>query len=116
MEESNAIDALSALAHPGRLSVFRMLVRAGPEGVAAGDIARAQGSPANTLSAQLAILARSGLVRMRREGRSIVYFAHYAGIGDLLDFLMQDCCQGRAEICAPVIARATCCPAQEEAG
>jgi ArsR family transcriptional regulator len=109
MESLTAIDALSALAHPGRLAVFRFLVRAGPEGVAAGEIARAMETPANTMSAQLAILARSGLIGSRRDARSIIYSADYAQITALLGFLMEDCCQGRPEICAPLAAKAACC-------
>jgi DNA-binding transcriptional ArsR family regulator len=107
MESYAAIDALSALAHPGRLDVFRLLVRAGPNGVAAGDIARALNTPANSMSTQLAILARAGLIRSRRESRSILYAAEYPQITALLGFLMEDCCQGRPEICAPIAAMAS---------
>jgi ArsR family transcriptional regulator, arsenate/arsenite/antimonite-responsive transcriptional repressor len=112
MEGPAAVAALSALAHPGRLEVFRLLVRAGPEGVAAGDIARATGSLANTLSANLNLLAGAGLVTSRREGRSIIYAAGYERMRELLAFLMEDCCGGNAEICAPLAAiaeRAACC-------
>ncbi|HEV2363305.1 MAG TPA: metalloregulator ArsR/SmtB family transcription factor [Caulobacteraceae bacterium] len=112
MEMTTATDALSALAHPGRLGVFRLLVRAGPKGLAAGDIARATGSLANTLSANLNILAAAGLVRSRREGRSIIYSAGYERMRALLAFLMEDCCAGSAEICAPlaeIAERAACC-------
>ena len=112
MEETIAIEALSALAHPGRLGVFRLLVRAGPGGVAAGEIARALNTPANTMSTQLAILARTGLIHSRRDSRSIFYSADYAQITALLGFLMEDCCQGRPEVCAPLAAvtsRAACC-------
>lgn len=106
MEDASAIEALSALAHPGRLAVFRLLVRAGPEGVSAGEIARAMDTPANTMSTQLAILARTGLIRSRRDSRSVIYSADYARITALLGFLMEDCCQGRPEICAPIAAKA----------
>jgi len=112
METPNAVAGLSALAHPGRLEVFRLLVRAGPDGMAAGDIARATGSLANTLSANLSLLAGAGLVSSRREGRSIIYRAGYDRMSELLAFLMEDCCSGNREICAPlaVIAeRAACC-------
>lgn len=112
MESSVAVAALSALAHPGRLEVFRLLVRAGAEGAAAGDIARATGSRPNTLSANLNILSAAGLVRSRREGRSIVYTADYTRMADLLGFLVEDCCGGRPEICAGLpetAARAACC-------
>jgi DNA-binding transcriptional ArsR family regulator len=113
MDDSSAIDTLSALAHPGRLAVFRLLVRAGPEGVAAGEIARAMQTPANTMSTQLAILARTGLIRSRRNSRSVVYSADYDRVASLLGFLMEDCCQGRPEVCAPIAAKASCRPAPE---
>ena len=113
MESPSAVAALSALAHPGRLEIFRLLVRAGPEGVAAGEIARATGSLANTLSANLSVLAGAGLVTSRRDGRSIIYAAGYDRMRALLAFLMEDCCGGNPEICAPLTAiaeRAACCP------
>jgi len=112
MDASNAVGALSALAHPARLEVFRLLVRAGPGGMAAGDIARATGSLANTLSTNLSLLAGAGLVASRRDGRSIIYAAGYERMSELLAFLVEDCCAGNAEICAPLAAiaeRATCC-------
>src|SRR5689334_14836631 len=102
METTTAVTALSALAHPGRLEVFRQLVRAGPEGMAAGDIARAVESPASTLSTNLSILAGAGLVSSRRAGRSIIYAADYDGMGALMAFLLEDCCGGRSEICRPL--------------
>jgi len=108
METDNAIEALSALAHPGRLAVFRLLVQAGSDGMAAGDVARSLDTPANTMSTQLAILTRAGLIRSRRESRSIIYLADYARITGLLGFLMEDCCQGRPEICAPIGELAAC--------
>ncbi|HWE47047.1 MAG TPA: metalloregulator ArsR/SmtB family transcription factor [Caulobacteraceae bacterium] len=111
---NTAIEALAALAHPGRLAVFRHLVRAGPTGVAAGEIARSFDTPANTMSTQLAILARAGLINSRRESRSILYAADYDRIGALIGFLMEDCCQGRPEICAPIAAKAACCAAPQE--
>lgn len=102
METSSAVSALSALAHPGRLDVYRLLVRAGEAGMAAGEIARATGSLPNTLSANLNILSGAGLVRSRRDGRLIIYTAAYDRMRDLLGFLMEDCCSGNPEICGPV--------------
>lgn len=96
-----AIRRLSAIAQEGRLAAFRLLVRAGPEGMAAGDIARTLGVAANTLSAQLLVLSNAGLVRARREGRSIVYAVEFPAMRDLLVYLMRDCCAGRPEMCAP---------------
>jgi len=107
METNTAVDALSALAHPGRLAVFRLLVRAGPDGLPAGDIARAVGSLANTLSANLKVLAAAGLVRARRQGRSILYRADYEAMSELLVFLMEDCCAGDPRICGPLAAAPT---------
>ena len=104
METPAAVTALSALAHEGRMDVFRLLVRAGPEGMAAGEIARATGALSNTLSTNLAILSRAGLVASRRDGRSIIYAAAYERMRDLLAFLMEDCCAGKPEVCAPLAA------------
>ena len=113
MDSPAAVDALAALAHPGRLEVFRLLVRAGPEGMAAGEIARATGSRANTLSTNLGILAAAGLAASRREGRSVIYSAGYEAMRELLAFLMEDCCAGQPEICAPLISVASqACGAQ----
>lgn len=102
MESPAAVTSLSALAHSSRLEIFRLLVRAGPQGMAAGEIARATGSLANTLSANLNILAAAGLAGARRDGRSIIYTADYDRMRDLLSFLMEDCCGGQPEICAPL--------------
>ncbi len=112
MEIKDALGKLSALSQENRLAVFRLLVKAGHDGLAAGEIARALGVPANTLSAQLALLAQSGLVEGTRAGRSIVYTARFDAISDLIVFLMEDCCQGRADVCTPVLdaaTKATCC-------
>lgn len=108
MESNEAIRALGALAQEGRLAAFRLLVRAGREGMAAGDIARAMGAPANTLSAQLAVLSHAGLVQSRRDGRLVIYSAAYEAVGALLVYLMQDCCAGRAEVCAPIAEAIRC--------
>lgn len=104
MEKTDAIAALGALAHDARLDVFRLLVRAGPDGMAAGEIARTTGAVLSTLSANLAVLTRAGLIASRRDGRSMIYTAGYDQMRDLLGFLMQDCCAGKPEICAPLMA------------
>lgn len=112
MEQQTATRRLSALAQDSRLAVFRLLVKAGRDGLAAGEIARTLDVAANTLSAQLTILGDAGLVRSRREGRSIIYSADYDGMSELLVYLMEDCCQGRPEVCSPLAAaasRAACC-------
>jgi len=118
MEVTLAIKRLSALAQDSRLQVFRLLVKAGPNGVAAGEIARSLSVTPNTLSAQLNVLSNAGLVSSRRDGRSIIYAADYDAMGGLLVYLTEDCCQGRPEVCAPLAqaaARAACCEQSQEA-
>jgi DNA-binding transcriptional ArsR family regulator len=114
MEASEAVKRLSALAQEARLELFRLLVKAGPEGLAAGEIARRLEAAANTTSAQLLLLSNAGLIRARRDGRSIIYSVDYPAMRDLLVFLTEDCCGGRAEICAPLatIAERRCQPAK----
>lgn len=102
MQSREAVAALSALAHEGRVAIFRALVQAGPDGLAAGAVSRAVGIAPNTLTASLTILGHAGLVRSRRDGRSIIYAAEFGRMGDLLGFLVDDCCGGRPEICAPL--------------
>ena len=119
MEIKPAADCLSALAHEGRLQVFRLLVQAGVLGLPAGEIARRLDVLPNSLSANLNVLSHAGLVRSRRQGRSIIYAAEYDRMRDLLGFLVQDCCGGSPEICAPLVdvLRTACCapPSQEKA-
>ena len=104
MDIDSASKALSALAQHGRLSVFRLLVRSGADGLAAGEIARTLNVPHNTLSSRLSILANAGLVRSRRAGRSIIYTVEFETMRGLLIFLMEDCCQGNPQLCAPLLA------------
>jgi DNA-binding transcriptional ArsR family regulator len=108
MDKTQALSALSALGHDGRLDVFRLLVKAGSEGMLAGEIAVARGIRPNTLSASLTILHHAGLVTNRREGRGIRYFADMEGMRGLLGFLMEDCCGGKPELCQPVLDRLAC--------
>ena len=112
MDTDSIVRALSALAQPTRLSVFRMLMRAGLNGLPAGAIAEAAGVPSNTMSAHLAILSRAGLVTSQRQSRSIIYTVCLGEIRDVLSFLVDDCCGGHPEICAPLvtIADRSCCP------
>jgi ArsR family transcriptional regulator len=116
MELKSAAVCLSALAHEGRLQVFRLLVQAGVMGLPAGDIARRLEVLPNSLSANLNVLAHAGLVRSRRQGRSIIYTAEYDRMRDLLGFLVQDCCGGSPEICAPLadVLQAACCAPQPQ--
>jgi DNA-binding transcriptional ArsR family regulator len=109
MESETAITALGALAQATRLDSFRLLVRHEPAGLAAGEIARLLQVPQNTMSAHLATLARAGLVTSERRSRSIVYRADLDGLRALTLFLVKDCCAGKLELCAPLIAELTPC-------
>jgi DNA-binding transcriptional ArsR family regulator len=99
MSAPHALAALAALGQTTRLEIFRLLMRAEPGGLPAGSIADTIGCPHNTLSSHLSILARSGLVRGTREGRSIIYRADVEGIRTLVGFLVTDCCDGHPELC-----------------
>ncbi|WP_062732571.1 ArsR/SmtB family transcription factor [Sphingobium abikonense] len=107
MDTESAISALGALAQGTRLDAFRLLVRHEPAGMAAGDIARQLDVPQNSLSSHLGILARAGLVRAERHSRFIIYRADLDRMRALALFLLQDCCAGRTELCAPLIAELT---------
>ena len=112
MEITSAVASLAALAHEGRLTAFRLLVQAGDGGLAAGELARRLEVLPNTLSTNLGILAQAGLVTSQREGRSIIYRAQYEAMGELLAYLVEDCCAGSPEICAPLARLASgCCAA-----
>lgn len=99
MESKVAVGALAALAQDSRLEVYRLLVQAGPEGMAASDIAQALAIPANTLSFHLKTLSHAGLVHSRQESRFIYYSANYEQMSALLGFLTENCCGGRS--CVP---------------
>ena len=111
MEINSAVQALSALGQESRLRVFRLLIRRGPKGTPAGDIAEQLKIPANTMSAHLAVLSRAGLVASRKQGRSVIYSVDVAGTRKLLAFLVEDCCRGNPKVCQPLIASALagCC-------
>jgi len=108
MDESKAIDALAALANETRLAAFRLLLRDAPGELAAGDIASRLGIVQNTMSNHLAVLARTGLISARKEGRNVLYRAEPAAMRTLLAWLMEDCCQGDSEICAPLLDLVSC--------
>lgn len=108
MDEPRALDAFAALSQSTRLQAFRLLIQAGSAGMPAGDIGAALSVRQNTMSANLAVLARAGLIRSRREGRVIRYFADLDGMRGLLAFLMEDCCGGGADLCRPVIDELVC--------
>jgi DNA-binding transcriptional ArsR family regulator len=99
MKTHDALPALSALAHEHRLAIYRLLVQAGPEGMAAGQIADAMAMAPSSLSFHLAHLKRAGLIVRRRESRSLIYAADFAQMNALVGFLTENCCGGRS--CAP---------------
>jgi ArsR family transcriptional regulator, arsenate/arsenite/antimonite-responsive transcriptional repressor len=110
MDKTGVVDILSCLAQATRLEVFRLLVAAEPDGLAAGEIAQALGVPHNTLSNHLAILTRAELVWGERRSRSIIYRASLATLSQALTYLVKDCCGGHPEICTPLVSGlAPCC-------
>jgi len=109
MESETAILALAALAQSTRMDVFRLLVKHEPEGLAAGDIAKALAVPQNTMSSHLGVLSRAGLASAQRFSRSIVYRADLARFQQVMLFMLRDCCDGRPEICAPLVENLTPC-------
>ncbi|MGX5637593.1 ArsR/SmtB family transcription factor [Brevundimonas diminuta ATCC 11568] len=111
METEASILALAALAQSTRLETFRLLVRHEPAGLPAGDISKHLAVPANTLSSHLGVLTRAGLIKSERRSRSIIYRADLDRFQDLVLFLLKDCCEGRADLCEPLLAElAPCCP------
>ncbi|MEW6563375.1 MAG: metalloregulator ArsR/SmtB family transcription factor [Pseudomonadota bacterium] len=101
MKTAKAVTALAALAQPTRLEIFRLLVKAGPEGLAVGAIAETVGAPGSTLSFHLKTLAQAKLLTMRQEGRFIYYSADFKAIFGLVDYLTENCCGSDASACAP---------------
>jgi len=115
MESEKAILALAALAQSTRLDVFRLLVKHEPDGLAAGDIAKTLAVPQNTMSSHLSVLSRAGLISAQRFSRSIVYRADLAKLQAVVLFMLRDCCDGRPEICAPLIEDLKpCCPPKKK--
>lgn len=109
MNEPEALAAFAALSQDTRLRVVRLLVQAGPNGMAAGAIGEAVGGASTSrLSFHLTHLEHAGLIHSRREGRFIIYSAVYPALAGLVGFLMKDCCQGHPEICAPAVAALEC--------
>ncbi|MCA1775401.1 MAG: helix-turn-helix domain-containing protein [Loktanella sp.] len=108
MDKYSALEALAALSQPTRLDVFRLLIKAGEAGMWAGEIGDTLGVRQNTMSANLSILTRAGLIRNVREGRSIRYFVQMDGVRGLLGFLMEDCCGGSPELCRPLLDEIAC--------
>ncbi|MFG1477864.1 helix-turn-helix transcriptional regulator [Xanthobacter sp. V4C-4] len=109
MNETQALAVFSALAHETRLRIVRLLVESGPEGQPAGAIGAAMGGASSSrMSFHLNHLEQAGLVRARRDGRSIIYSAVYPTLSALIAFLMQDCCSGNPQVCAPAVAALSC--------
>lgn len=108
METINPLAAFSALSQQTRLDVFRLLIKANPEGLLAGEISARLNVRQNTMSANLTVLLNSGLIKNQRQGRTIRYFANLESLRGLLEFLMEDCCAGRSELCKPVIDELLC--------
>ena len=116
MDERQALMAFAALSQETRLRLLRQLVIAGSDGLAAGTLAVEAGVSASNVSFHLKELEGAGLIGSRREGRSIIYNAAYPALSGLIAFLMQDCCQGRPEVCTPAVsALADCCTVDAEA-
>ncbi|KOR46547.1 ArsR family transcriptional regulator [Xanthomonas oryzae] len=112
MDDNRAVSALAALAHADRLAAFRMLVRAGPQGVPSGEIADALSIPPTRMSFHLSALERAGLLRCWRDGRRIFYAANYKDMRQLLAFLTEDCCSGNPDICRDLITLTATCTAE----
>jgi DNA-binding transcriptional ArsR family regulator len=112
MDERQALFGFAALAQDTRLRVVRLLVKAGPEGMSAGVVADSMGASPSNVSFHLKELERAGLIVARRQARQIFYAADYEGLAGLIRFLVEDCCQARAEICEPVLAPRRCAPKQ----
>lgn len=108
MDRTNALAAFTALSQGTRLDAFRLLIRAGRDGMAAGEIASALDVRQNTMSSNLSLLQGAGLIHSERQGRSIRYFADMDGVRGLLAFLMEDCCGGNPRACQPVIDAIAC--------
>lgn len=109
MDMETALSTLSALAHPTRLAAFRLLVRHEPDGLSTGQLVEASGLTQSTFSTHLAVLAKAGLVRSEKRGRQQIQRAHIDTLRALMLFLAKDCCQGRAELCEPLLAELSCC-------
>lgn len=110
MQEQKALLAFASLSQEHRLRIVRLLVEAGPEGLPAGVLGDKLGAGSSKMSFHLSHLEQAGLVHSRRDGRQIIYAVQIDALSGLIAFLMQDCCGGRPDICAPAFAAASCAP------
>ncbi len=108
MDTTVAIDAFEALSNDTRLAVFRLLVKAGPRGMSAGEIAERLGVVQNTMSSHLQKLARAGIVASQRQIRHIIYRVDFETVRALILYLLEDCCGGDAELREPLAASLAC--------
>ena len=109
MDSDTALAALGALAHPTRLDTFRLLVRHEPDGLSTGQLVEVSGLTQSTFSTHLAVLVKAGLVTSEKRGRQQIQRVNLDILRGLMLFLAKDCCQGRAELCEPLLAELTCC-------
>lgn len=109
MHTDDALSILAALAHPTRLAAFRLLVRHEPDGLSTGDLVAQTGLTQSTFSTHLAVLVKAGLVISEKRGRQMIQRASIDALRDLTLFLAKDCCEGRSELCAPLVAELSCC-------
>jgi DNA-binding transcriptional ArsR family regulator len=109
MNDASALATLAALAHPTRLAAFRLLVKHEPDGLSTGQLVDESGLSQSTFSTHLAVLAKAGLVTADKQGRQQIQRANIDALRELMTFLAKDCCQGRAELCEPLLAELTTC-------
>jgi ArsR family transcriptional regulator len=109
MDIESALASLAALAHPTRLGTFQILVRHEPDGMTTGQLVDATGLTQSTFSTHLAVLAKAGLVQSEKRGRNLIQRVDMDALRALMVFLAKDCCQGRAELCEPLLADLACC-------
>ncbi|ATI80577.1 ArsR/SmtB family transcription factor [Sphingobium yanoikuyae] len=109
MDASDALLIFSALGHPTRLDAFRLLIRHEPDGLSTGELVDASGLTQSTFSTHLAVMVKAGLVLSEKRGRQQIQRANFDALRGLMIYLAKDCCQGRAELCEPLLAELTCC-------
>ncbi|KFD30087.1 ArsR/SmtB family transcription factor [Sphingobium yanoikuyae] len=109
MDTDDALSILSALGHPTRLDAFRLLIRHEPDGLSTGELVDASGLTQSTFSTHLAVMVKAGLVLSEKRGRQHIQRANLDALRGLMIYLAKDCCQGRAELCEPLLAELTCC-------